>query len=209
MLVFDFDGVLADSLSIYQKACSAAATELGWNGQLTENPFAILDAVTLGSLAKLLGVDEYLFSRRINELMADHKEPPPLFPNIDSVIIELAKTHQLAILSNSDSRFIFQTLKHYQLDDAFSAIIGGDQPGEKAEKLASLGKKYPSSRDDFIMIGDSVSDIEAARACDCLEIAVTWGWQPLERLQECQPACIAHSPAELQNLITEITTEPA
>ena len=207
MLVFDFDGVLADSLSIYQNACATAAGELGWNGQLTENPFAMLDSVSFGALAKLMGVDEYLFARRTSELIAQTSVPPRLFPDIHLVITELSRYHQIAILSNSDSHFIFRTLKHHQLDHAFSTIIGSDQPGEKAEKLASLGKKYPSTQGDFIMIGDSVSDIEAARACNCKEIAVSWGWQPMDKLMECRPEYTAHNPKELLALISELTHE--
>ena len=47
------------------------------------------------------------------------------------------------------------------------------------------------------MVGDSISDIEAARAGGINSIAVSWGWQSRSLLQNHDPDMLFDTPADM------------
>ena len=49
------------------------------------------------------------------------------------------------------------------------------------------------------MVGDSISDIEAARAGGVNSIAVSWGWQSGELLQNHNPDKLFNAPADMHD----------
>jgi phosphoglycolate phosphatase len=53
------------------------------------------------------------------------------------------------------------------------------------------------------MVGDSLSDILAAKEASVTSIAVTWGHQSLEKLLLGHPDFVVHSPRELTEVIEQ------
>jgi phosphoglycolate phosphatase-like HAD superfamily hydrolase len=55
-------------------------------------------------------------------------------------------------------------------------------------------------RESVFMVGDSLSDIRAAKEAGIQSVAVAWGHQSLSRLMNGEPDHVVHSPQELLEL---------
>ena len=82
-------------------------------------------------------------------------------------------------------------------------MYGVDIPDSKAQKISiarnrlSADLKQPS----VFMVGDSLSDIRAAKETGTTSIAVTWGHQSLEHLLSGDPDYVVNFPYNLIEII--------
>jgi phosphoglycolate phosphatase len=76
-----------------------------------------------------------------------------------------------------------------------------DEPGSKAEKISKAQNQFAAENEAVYMVGDSISDVRAARAAGVQSIAVSWGHQSMEMLIKTEPDSFIHSPRELLELI--------
>jgi phosphoglycolate phosphatase len=79
-------------------------------------------------------------------------------------------------------------------------VYGVDLPGTKAEKIRMAREQFTAEAGTVFMIGDSLSDIQAARQAGAKSIAVGWGHQSLSKLAGAGPDAIARSPGELMEI---------
>jgi len=204
MIVFDFDGVLVDSLSLYRNVCQQAANEQGFSDTLAANPFENLDPVTFEALGEQLGMDPTAYARRVADLMNAQEHKPKPFDGIALALEALAQTTPIAVVSASDTKVVKNILAHYHLDQHFKQIIGGDVAGDKTAKLKTLRKQ---EQQPIVMVGDSVSDIDAAHNSNAVAIAVSWGWQSVDKLSTRRPVRTLKTPSDLTELANEAFVE--
>jgi len=76
-----------------------------------------------------------------------------------------------------------------------------DSPGSKAEKISHAQKQLAAEGEAVFMVGDSASDVRAAKEASVKSIAVSWGHQSVEVLIRAEPDQIVHSPRELIKVI--------
>ncbi|WP_406648196.1 HAD-IA family hydrolase [Aliisedimentitalea scapharcae] len=202
MIIFDFDGVLADSLTTCLAACTKAAHAQGVDLKLTRDAFATLDPLTFEALAERHNLEPVQFAQDVAQTVSGCAQPSPLFGGVAQSLTTLAKDHDLAVVSASHSDVIRTVLATQGLDLLMFRIIGGDTPGQKSEKISGL----IALRSDgpHIMVGDASSDIQAARTAGISVIAVAWGWQTPEHLRSFAPDAMAETPAELCRVCLEL-----
>lgn len=90
-------------------------------------------------------------------------------------------------------------LAHFGLADFFEAV-SAPEPGEgahKAEVIAAILPRLGAHRAHAVMVGDTVYDVEGARANELPCIAVGYGFGTHESLEQARPLAIAHSVEEL------------
>ncbi|MBI6630459.1 HAD family hydrolase [Pontibaca salina] len=195
MIIFDFDGVLADSLQTCLAACHIAARAQGADLSFGADTFATLNPLTFEALAEQHGLNPEQFAQDVAAAVSAADAPSPVFEDLGNTLDRLAGHHDLAVVSASDSRVIRSVLAEAGLDRLFQQIVGGDTAGTKAEKIAVLVAAAPPG--PHAMIGDAVSDILAARAAGIGAIAVSWGWQSRAHLAAHAPDAIADTPQQL------------
>ncbi|TNE36627.1 MAG: phosphoglycolate phosphatase [Alphaproteobacteria bacterium] len=117
----------------------------------------------------------------------------------------------MAVCTNKPRGFAFDLLEELNMGHYFSAITGGDSfhvrkpdAGHITGTLKAMGKE----KSPAIMIGDSVNDIEAARAANIPSIAVSYGYTetPVKLLA---PDHIVDHFRELVPLIQRLTAKTA
>jgi phosphoglycolate phosphatase len=87
----------------------------------------------------------------------------------------------------------------------FPVVLGADTPGSRVEKiLRAVQMLGGTARDKVWVVGDSVSDIRAAREAGVSSIAVGWGHQSLKKLASLNPDHIVHKPEELACLLASL-----
>jgi phosphoglycolate phosphatase-like HAD superfamily hydrolase len=70
-------------------------------------------------------------------------------------------------------------------------------PGSKAEKILLAKSQFVAEAETVFMVGDSLSDVHAAREAGVKSIAVSWGHQSLGKLVGAAPDHVVCLPEEL------------
>ncbi len=202
-VIFDFDGVLADTLAEMLRYSDQVCAELGYQRKTTPEDIEQLPRMGFDHLARQLGIDEHLIPQYIEKVLRCFDNQPitfPLFEGMQEVVIDLAGDSFLAIVSGNLQRVIHRFLREHHLDQYFQRIEGIDQPGNKRQKIEAIRKKVSLALPTF-MIGDAVSDILAAKEAGAISIGVSWGHQNRHKLLQAQPDFFAETPSELVRII--------
>jgi phosphoglycolate phosphatase len=205
LILFDYDGVLADTLQDLLRFSQEICDELGIGHQVIEQDISTLEAMSFANLGRRIGVPEALvdeFVRRSLEKVAKKKEPPRIFAELAAVVKTLSTRHILGVVTTNSSPNVKAFLRQHGLADCFRAIYGIDQPGSKAQKISQARSQFAAADEAVFMIGDAASDIRAAQEASAQSIGVGWGHQSVEMLVRAQADYIVHSPKELLEIFT-------
>lgn len=199
--IFDFDGVIIDSLAPVETAINSTlrahgfpprpAAELArFIGPPTPQAFIELTGAAEGSeeLARYVATYHEQFERV-------YLEQTRLVDGIDEVLRGLAIP--LALATAKERRFVAPLLKRFGLESAFQAISAPELSEPKAETVARA--QLALGAEDPVMVGDRIYDIEAAHACGLRVIAVTWGVGDREELSAAE--LLVDRPQELRALL--------
>ncbi|MFY7818979.1 MAG: HAD family hydrolase [Akkermansiaceae bacterium] len=188
--IFDLDGTLVDSLPGIAASLNAA---LSTHGQSVHSSSAVRGFIGDGAemlvRRSLVTRDEDLFLRVLAHFRQHYAKHWPNGTVPYSGIPELlsglkSRGDCLAVLSNKPHAFteqIVDTLFPGQFDHVLGqreGIAHKPDPAGLREILAL--PDWPHGRS--VMIGDSVMDLQTARAAQIPSIAVTWGYHDREQL---------------------------
>jgi phosphoglycolate phosphatase len=198
LFLFDFDGVLADSLDIYAEAVARSLERIGTPiVKNKEDYLALFDGNFYESLAAR-GVDLAAYHESVREILdridTDSMKP---FDGLSPVLAALQKDHLLAVISSNGYRTIRTMLDRFGFASYFREILGADFRLSKKEKIAYAREKYGIPGERTFYIGDTAGDIREARAAGVRSVAVTWGWHSRERLVAAGPDFLVDTPEEL------------
>ena len=90
-----------------------------------------------------------------------------------------SKNIPLALITNKPEGFTRQILASLELISCFSVVVGGDTLAEKKPSslpLVYCADKLDVNLDACWMVGDSSSDMQAAKTAGCTSIAVSYGY---------------------------------
>lgn len=200
LILFDFDGVLADTLGDMLQFAQEVCDELGVRHVVTQSDLSNLEVMSFATYGRACEVPEELvdeFVRGCLMRFAEKKSPPEIFRGLVEVIKELSTTHVLAIVTGNTAQNVNAFLIEHGLDECFRAVYGVDMPGSKAEKILQAQNQFAAENEAVYMVGDSVSDVRAAREAGVQSIAVSWGHQSMEMLLKAKPDAFVHSPGEM------------
>ena len=199
LVIFDFDGVLANTIDLTYKIHVAK------NQHFTYEKFK---RFALGNFWE--GYD-----RAIKD--EGHIPPEDFYVNykkgLDALTIEkilqdlvsiLSQKYNLAIVSSTDSFYIKEFLEKENAQKYFSDILGSDIHRSKTTKIQSLLSKYDLLSRDAIFITDTLGDINEANECKVRSIGVTWGLHDAPTLKQGNPAKIIDDPRNLILAVEEM-----
>ncbi len=127
LLLFDFDGVLVDSLDIYAETVAAALERVGTPiVKNREDYLALFDGNFYESMAAR-GVDLAAYTEAIGELLPriDINAMKP-FAGLIPVLAALSADHLLAVISSNGYRTIRAMLVRFGFDSYFQDIFGSE-----------------------------------------------------------------------------------
>jgi len=198
LFLFDFDGVLVDSLDLYAEAVARSLERIGMPiVKDKEDYLALFDGNFYESLAAR-GVDLAAYHEAVREILpridTDAMKP---FDGLIPVLAVLQKDHLLAVVSSNGYQTIRRMLEKFGFAPYFREILGADFRFSKKEKIAYALEKYKIPGARAFYIGDTAGDIQEARAAGVGSVAVTWGWHSRERLAAAGPDFLVDTPEEL------------
>lgn len=201
LLLFDFDGVLVDSLDVYEKTVTDCLQEIGQ--PLTRGREEFLELFEGNFYESLVqkGVDLKKFTDASVHILAEIKyaEMRP-FDAVRPVLRELAKNHPMVVISSNDTPTIQEALRLYDFNGIFQDILGSDFMLSKKDKILFVIKKYNVTLQDIYYIGDTTGDIKEGKQAGVKTIGVTWGWHSKEKMAAAGPDCLFDKPEDLLKL---------
>lgn len=210
IVIFDFDGVLGDTLADMLRFSDKVAAELGLHHHTTLQDLEVLQPMSFANLGRQIGLSEANIDRFVQK-MIEHFEtsptPCPIFPGMAEVVAELKKDSILSIVSGNTTSVIRRFLEYYGLADAFQKIYGVDIAGSKVEKIKRILFELDQPNLPALMIGDAASDVEAAHQAGITAIAIGWGHQPQHKLLQAHPDYYVKNPPELLQTIQSIKSD--
>ena len=204
LILFDFDGVLADTfedmISFAQETCN----ELNVHHTVIPDDLCNLEVMSFATFGMACEIPEGLigeFVRRCTGKFAEKKTPPEIFAGLSDVIRKLSSEYCLIVITGNTTGNVNAFLAHHKLQDCFRKIYGVDMPGSKTEKIILAKSQFGAGEEAVFFVGDSLSDIRAAREANVISVAVGWGHQSLDMLISGKPDVVIHSPAELLEML--------
>jgi phosphoglycolate phosphatase len=206
LIIFDFDGVLADTLDDLIQFGQEVCDELGTQHAVKREDLSNLEIMSFSSFGRACEVPEHLideFVQRCLKRFAEKKSPPAIFNGLSSIVRDFAVNNKLAVITTNSSQNVNAFLAEHGLSGCIHAVYGVDTPGSKAQKISMARDQFSAGpeREAVFMIGDSLSDIRAAKEASVTSIAVTWGHQSLEYLLAGDPDHVVDFPHELIAII--------
>ncbi len=189
LLIFDFDGTLADSARWMMRTMNEMADQFGWR-KVSDQEIEMLRGKNNTEIVRYLGVPMWRLPSIAAEMrrrIARDIDQIPLFPGIDELLRSLDEAGlKLAVVSSNSEVNVRRVLgaENAARIDTFecSASIFG-----KARKLRAVMQRLGVAPRSTLCVGDETRDIEAAREVGAASGAVMWGYAAPEILVKFSP----------------------
>ncbi len=206
LIIFDYDGVLADTLDDLLQSGQKACNKLGVNHLVTKDDLNNLEVMSFASYGQACHVPEYHIDEFVKiclNYFAEKESPPAIFKGLRKVVRYLSVNHRIAIVTTNTSLNVNAFLAEHGLHALVHAVYGVESPGSKVQKISMVRDQLLDRRrqESVFMVGDSLSDVRAAKEASVFSIAVTWGHQRLEKLLRGNPDFVVSSPHDLIGVI--------
>ena len=202
LLLFDYDGVLADSLNTLSEYTTIFCREHGLGEGLKTTDVDAMESATLAGLIEAAGISHaYVrdYARYLFQALNRDPLKVPLFKGIPKMLTDLARHYTLCVVTANHSAIVRQRLDAAQLTSLMGCIYGNEQPGGKVDHIINALETNHAQPASTWMIGDTVGDIEAAQNAGVNAVAVTWGWQSSIRLKSKAPDLMFDKPQALHH----------
>jgi len=217
MVMIDLDGTLVDSVPDLAYCTDAMLAEMGmpargeakvrqWVGNGVER------LVKRALLDRLDGEpDETLFSKALPIYMALYKDNVSdrsrLYPGVKEGLDFLRGAgYKLGCITNKAAAFTEPLLKDVGIYDYFRIVVSGDTlPVKKPDPrpLLHAAEYFKVDPARALMVGDSISDVKAARAAGFQVICVSYGYNHGQDIRDAHPDAVIDSMAQLAGLLAK------
>ncbi|MEE9913820.1 MAG: HAD family hydrolase [Deltaproteobacteria bacterium] len=201
LLLFDFDGVLVDSLTVYEKTVTDCLQVIGQ--PLTRGREEFLELFEGNFYESLVqkGVDLDKFMKASVGILEkiNYAEMKP-FDAVRPVLRELAKNHPMVVISSNDTPTIQEALRLYDFNNIFQDVLGSDFMLSKKDKILYIIRKYNITLPDIYYVGDTTGDIKEGKQAGVKTVGVTWGWHTKELMAASRPDYLFDKPEDLLKL---------
>ena len=215
MVLIDVDGTLVDSVPDLAFCVDAMMRELGmpergeqrvrhWVGNGVER------LVKRALLDRLDGEpDEAAFARALPVFEALYRENTSkrsrLYPGVMEALDFLKDTGvRLGCVTNKASQFTLPLLEDLGVRDYFETVICGDMVERKKPDplpLLLAAEQLETQPQASLMVGDSMSDVKAARAAGFKIVCMSYGYNHGEDIRDYDPDAVIDSMIEVRDVV--------
>ncbi|WP_201306034.1 HAD hydrolase-like protein [Roseomonas harenae] len=190
LVIFDFDGTLADSAAWVMRTLNEEADRFGYR-RVDEAEIAALRGQDNRAIIRALGVPMWklpMIATHMRRRITEDAGSIRLFPGTETMLRALsARGATLAIVTSNEEAVVRRVLGPELADlvafmECRASIFG------KAPLLRRVLRRAGLPAETAIAIGDEVRDIEAARKAGISSGAVAWGYATPEILRARNPA---------------------
>ncbi|WP_223644196.1 HAD hydrolase-like protein [Corallococcus sp. EGB] len=192
LIIFDFDGTLADSADWFRGIFNEVARRYGFRGVSAEE-LESLRGQDHRALLATLGVPMWklpFIAAHVRKLAARDAHRIPLFPGVEAMLEQLqARGLTLAVVSSNAEANIRRVLGPVASERIRHYACGAGLFSKRA-KFRKVLKAAGVRAHEALSVGDEVRDIEAAAAEGIATAAVTWGYATEALLRSRAPTVV-------------------
>jgi len=205
-VVFDWDGVLLDSLgssyNVYNRIFEKVGTK-----RLTMDEFLVLQSPNWYEFYAKVGLPMGLWEQIDGEWMRLYdKEEPPLHQDAMECLDDLgAAGFKLALVSNGSKPRVEREVARFGLTSRFQSVVCGEKTTELKPSpvmleraLTVLGLRPTKA----VYVGDAPADVQAAKSAGVSSIALARGPIQRARLEEAKPDRVFGGLTEVAGFLT-------
>ncbi len=215
MVLIDVDGTLVDSVPDLAWCVDAMMRELGlpergearvrhWVGNGVER------LVQRALMDRLDGdYDQALYERALPVFRALYAENTSkrsvLYDGVTEALDFLAGTGvKIGCVTNKASEFTLPILRDLGIDGYFQTVLCGDMVARKKpdpQPLLQSAQTLGVAAGASMMLGDSMSDVKAARAAGFAIVCMSYGYNHGEDIRDYHPDAVVDSMAEIRDIV--------
>lgn len=198
LFLFDFDGVIVDSLDVYEGTVTRCLNQIGQPIVKSRADFLELYEDNFYESLVKKGVDLDAFMAAAVGILAqiNYDEITPFY-DVLPVLAKLRENNILVVISSSDSHDINTSMVQYHFDGYFREILGSDANLNKKEKILHAMVQFGMDAERTYYVGDTTGDIKEGKMAGVKTVAVTWGWHTKEQLAAMEPDYLIDKPEDL------------
>lgn len=192
-IVFDFDGVIADTydynfniFSKINKNLDHETFKAHHDSNVYENPKVEFKN---GDIEKFF--KEYFDNIQTIDAIIE-----------DEILKKLSEKYNLYIISSNFEKNINRFLESKSLNSYFTKILGVETHKSKVEKFKILFNETCLIKENFNFITDTLGDVLEGNKAGVKTVAVDFGYHERERLEKGQPFRIISSFEELEEILS-------
>lgn len=202
LIIFDFDGTLADTFPWFLDVFDILADRFRFK-RLDRSNLDALRRMNSRQLLEAHGVPLWkvpMIGACAKAMQGNHLNKIKLFDGVSEVMNALGQDGvKLAVVtSNAYENVVTVFGQHTEYVDYYSC---GASLFGKAAKFRAVMKLAGVGAAETLAIGDEIRDIEAARECGIAAGAVSWGYAAPDRLQSESPDYLFRIPADIMAVI--------
>lgn len=167
VLVFDFDGTIADSKKLYVDIIRDSLLKASYIYPRS----SIIRALGPKLEESLLNIRKFdrktlkKLSREINGFVTEKAKSLKVCRNVKRTIRKLKKSrkYKIILLTNSVRGFARAFLKNNGMEKDFDIIMGSEDFGTKEDAIKKIARRFKMRTRDIIYVGDREMDFRVAR----------------------------------------------
>ncbi|MGJ5672922.1 MAG: HAD-IA family hydrolase [Nostochopsis sp.] len=204
VIIFDFDGTIADTVDALVSIANRLAKEFGYV-QIAPEELALLRNLTSREIISYSGISVFKIPFLVKKVKGELKRKIPELKTISGMkeaLIDLKNAgHHLGIITSNSKDNVTEFLKVNELDNLFEFIYSGITIFGKTTIINNVLRQKQLKLEEVIYVGDETRDIEASKKSNIKVIAVTWGFNSPEVLAKQKPNYLIHHPSELLEVV--------
>ena len=215
-VMIDLDGTLLDTAKDLSTAANLTLSELGHRaldpeivksfiGKGVANLLRQSLIASTGNEPEAFEQAMEIFERHYETVLSDESRPYPGV--VEGLEAMKSAGYNLACITNKVERFTVPLLRDTGLYDYFEIVLSGDSlPRKKPDPLPLLHacNHFGMAPSEMLLIGDSVNDVQAARAAGCTVFCVPYGYNEGRDVRELDMDALVESLLEASKLIERI-----
>jgi phosphoglycolate phosphatase len=210
LLLFDFDGTVIDNSEGIFNCVNYAADKLGLPRPAQSDLRAFVGPPLYDSFAKYMGADHETALKLVDAYRERYApqgiNEAVLYPGMSEMLAALqAQGYTLAVCSGKPRDFVMRIARRLGIFDRFSGFYCttfADTGLKKEDYIRQAMAQFGASQAETLMIGDTKSDVLAAKKAGVESVGVTYGFAAPGELEACAPEYYAESVPALYRLLT-------
>lgn len=210
LLIFDWDGTLADSTGLIVRAIQAAFTDVGLPPPSRKDANYVIGFGLFDAMQYLApDVDDALIRQIVTAYQQHYLSRDAEIELFDGVISSLTRLKsegfQLAVATGKSRRGLNRVLTQRGIEHLFEFTRCADESQSKPhpQMLFDIGERLNIEPTRSVMIGDTTHDLNMASNAKMAGLGVSYGAHPRDELVAVAPLAIFDSFAELDSWLIE------
>ncbi len=205
LIIFDFDGTIADTYQVIVKIANNLSDEFGYK-PLDESTQKVLRDLSSREIIKKSEISLLklpFLAKRIQLELGKCIKDIDSIEGIAEVLVALKQqNYHLGIVTSNVQANVDTFLEEQNLAGLFDFVFASKTLFGKHRIINRVIKNLQLSKDQVIYVGDETRDIRSARKSGVGIISVNWGFHSSQLLNQYHPDFVATVPTEILDAIS-------